>query len=399
MERLHLTLRTLLLLCVVYNVYTYNITDEDQLHKDLFTNYNNELRAGNDRDFPLNVSMTFYLMAIKEFVEATSKFSVNSVFIITWRDERLSWNPAMYQDIQKTMVSQNKIWLPTMVTSNPFEEAQGLGSDLVKVFLYNDGSCVWVIMQSFEVICDANVKYYPFDKQFCSIRFGTYSFDSNWLNITFPNSDINLIYYEENGLWEIEDTLAFSTVDRGAAEIIFGIYLKRRSTYYIASLLVPMTFVAVLQSFVFLLPNESGERIGFSVTMLLASVVFLTLIQEKLPESSEPSVSILGYLLLGYISLGGVVTLVVIISSNLYIETKPVPKWLQHLCCERQTDTDGSELYSIKDVPPAQQEDGFKEQCELCWKKIGMKFDRFCFVMSIILYVVQVIIFIAIVRD
>lgn len=206
-------------------------------------------------------------------------------------------------------------------------------------------------MQSFEVICDANVKYYPFDKQFCSIRFGTYSFDSNWLNITFPNSDINLIYYEENGLWEIEDTLAFSTVDRGAAEIIFGIYLKRRSTYYIASLLVPMTFVAVLQSFVFLLPNESGERIGFSVTMLLASVVFLTLIQEKLPESSEPSVSILGYLLLGYISLGGVVTLVVIISSNLYIETKPVPKWLQHLCCERQTDTDGSELYSIKDVP------------------------------------------------
>lgn len=120
-----------------------------------------------------------------------------------------------------------------MVTSNPFEEARGLGSDLVKVFLHSDGSCVWVIMQSFEVICDANVKYYPFDKQFCSIRFGTYAFDSNWLNITFPNSDINLIYYEENGLWEIEDTLAFSTVDRRAAEIIFGIYLKRRSTYYI----------------------------------------------------------------------------------------------------------------------------------------------------------------------
>lgn len=120
-----------------------------------------------------------------------------------------------------------------MVTSNPFEEARGLGSDLVKVFLHSDGSCVWVIMQSFEVICDANVKHYPFDKQFCSIRFGTYAFDSNWLNITFPNSDINLIYYEENGLWEIEDTLAFSTVDRRAAEIIFGIYLKRRSTYYI----------------------------------------------------------------------------------------------------------------------------------------------------------------------
>uniref|UniRef100_K1QVV4 Neurotransmitter-gated ion-channel ligand-binding domain-containing protein n=1 Tax=Magallana gigas TaxID=29159 RepID=K1QVV4_MAGGI len=109
MERLHLTLRTLLLLCVVYNVYTYNIADDNQLHTALFTNYNNELRAGNDRNFSLNVSMTFYLMAIKEFVEATSKFSVNGVFIITWRDERLSWNPAKYQNIQQTMVSQNKI--------------------------------------------------------------------------------------------------------------------------------------------------------------------------------------------------------------------------------------------------------------------------------------------------
>lgn len=398
MEKFHKTLQILILVCLCC-VYSYNITDEDLLHKDLFTNYNNELRAGNDRDFPLNVSMTFYLLAIKEFVEATSKFSVNGVFMIQWRDERLSWNPAMYRNITQTMIPQSKIWLPTMVTSNPFEEAHGLGSDLVKVFLYSDGSCVWVIMQSFEVMCDANVKYYPFDKQFCSIRFGTYAFNSNWLNITFPNSKIDLIYYEENGLWEIEDTLAISTVDRGSEEIVLGVYMKRRSTYYIASLLVPMTFVAVLQSFVFLLPNESGERIGFSVTMLLASVVFLTLIQEKLPESSEPSISVLGYLLLGYISLGGLVTLVIIISSNMYIQTKPVPTWLQCLFCEKQTGTDVSELYSEKEVSPAQREEDLKEESQICWKKIGMKFDRFCFVMSIILYVVEVIIFIAFVQN
>ena len=93
-----------------------------------------------------------------------------------------------------------------------------------------------------------------------------------------------------------------------------------------------MTFVAVLQSFVLLIPNESGERIGYSVTMLLASVVFLTLVQENLPESSEPSISILGYLLLGYISLGALLTFVVIFTANLFLQTKPVPKWLRALC-------------------------------------------------------------------
>nr|XP_034303114.1 acetylcholine receptor subunit beta-type unc-29-like [Crassostrea gigas] len=399
MERLHLTLRTLLLLCVVYNVYTYNITDEDQLHKDLFTNYNNELRAGNDRDFPLNVSMTFYLMAIKEFVEATSKFSVNGVFSITWRDERLSWNPAMYQNIQKTMVSQNKIWLPTMIISNPFKEAHGLGSDLVKIYLFSDGSCVWIIMQSFEVICDANVKYYPFDKQFCSLRFGTYGFDRNWLNITFPTSKIGMIHYEENGLWEIENTAAYCTADHGPVEVVFELYMKRRSTYYVASLLVPMTFVAVLQSFVFLLPNESGERIGFSVTMLLASVVFLTLIQEKLPESSEPSVSILGYLLLGYITLGGIQTLAVILSSNFFIQTKPVPKWLKIISCQ--------ELTKVEDKPPRKKseensvkeldDDSLKEKYEVCWRKISRSFDRVCFILSLIVFAIQISIYIAMV--
>ena len=152
------------------------------------------------------------------------------------------------------------------------------------------------------------------------------------MNITFPSSKLTLSSYEENGLWEIEDSTAFSTNLSGTVEVILGLYLRRRPTYYIASLLLPMTFVAVLQSFVLLIPNESGARIGYSVTMLLTSVVFLTLVQENLPESSEPSISILGYLLLGYISLGALLTFVVIFTANLFLQTKPVPKWLRALC-------------------------------------------------------------------
>jgi hypothetical protein len=68
-------------------VYSYNVTVEECLCKDLFSDYNKELRAGNDRDYPLNVSMQFYLLVIKEFVEASSKFTVNGVFSTYWRDE------------------------------------------------------------------------------------------------------------------------------------------------------------------------------------------------------------------------------------------------------------------------------------------------------------------------
>uniref|UniRef100_A0A8B8D3K6 Neuronal acetylcholine receptor subunit alpha-6-like n=1 Tax=Crassostrea virginica TaxID=6565 RepID=A0A8B8D3K6_CRAVI len=230
----------------------------------------------------------------------------------------------------------------------------------------------------------------------CALKFAPYSIGSSRMNITFPSSKLTLSSYEENGLWEIEDSTAFSTNLSGTVEVILGLYLRRRPTYYIASLLLPMTFVAVLQSFVLLIPNESGERIGYSVTMLLASVVFLTLVQEKLSESSEPNISILGYLLLGYISLGALLTFVVIFTANLFLQTKPVPKWLRALCCLKQT-----KRYEIplpnegKEIPPKEPA-GF-EDSECCSKEITTKIDRFCFVTFLILYSLQLIVYFVIV--
>lgn len=241
---MHPNSRIIAFLCLVCSVHMYSLTDEADLHSALFSGYNTELRPGNNRDFPLNVSVVFHLFAIKEFVEVTSKFSVNGVFQMSWKDERLSWNPSMYGNCPYTLISQNKIWLPNIVTSNPFKESYGLGSDLVKVYLSSDGTCNWVTMHSFDVICDADVTYYPFDKQYCALKFAPYSFGSSWMNITFPSSKISLYFYEENGLWEIEDSKAISTDLSGTVEVILGLYLRRRPTYYIASLLLPMTFVA-----------------------------------------------------------------------------------------------------------------------------------------------------------
>ncbi|XP_061170076.1 acetylcholine receptor subunit beta-type unc-29-like [Saccostrea echinata] len=399
MESIRFNTRLLLCLCILYSTYSYNVTDEDLLFKDLFTNYNKELRAGNDRDYPLNVSMSFYLFAIKEFDEATSKFTVNGVFVTTWRDERLSWDPTNYNNITRTLMSQDKIWLPNLVSTNPFEDIYGLGSSLVKIYLYYDGSCVWTTMQSFEVICDADVTNYPFDKQYCSLNFVSYGYGEEWMKVTFTSSKILLTQYQESGLWDIEDTATFSRIANGLTEVVVGLNLKRRSAYYIAGLVLPMTIVAILQSFVFLLPNDSGERVGFSVTVLLASVVFLTIIQEKLPESSEPNISILGFLLFGYVSLGVLVTLCVILSSNMhmYEESKPVPAWLRVLFClkRNKVDEDFSTGSTIRVASKEESRD--EESISSSWKDVAKAFDRYCFISSLSLYALQFVIYFAIV--
>ncbi|XP_062571044.1 acetylcholine receptor subunit alpha-1-B-like [Saccostrea cucullata] len=405
MRFLNFVPKALSFLCIFSSTYSYNVTDEDNLIKDLFSNYNKELRAGSDRTYPVNVSIAFYLYAIKEFVESSSKFTVNGVFWTVWRDDRLSWDPTKYNNITRIIVSQDKIWTPMLVNINPFKEVAGLRNYLVNIIVESDGSCKWTPMQSFDVICDADVTNYPFDKQYCMLKFHAYSLEEECMNVTFrrsrvllsnnESSKVILSNYEESGLWKIKDTECYSQSSNRFSEVIIGLHLKRRSVYYIVGLILPMTFVSILQSFVFLLPNDSGERVGFSVTVLLASVVFLTIIQGKLPESSEPNISLLGLLLLGFISEGTLVTLCVILSSNIHLseESKPVPNWVKVVFCFKPTKERDTNILKV-----AAGESSRKKASELCsWIHIARKFDKLCFIISLLLYATQIFIYFAIV--
>ena len=114
------------------------------------------------------------------------------------------------------------------------------------------------------------------------------------------------------------------------------------------------------------------------------------------PESSDPSISILGCLLLGYISLWALLTFVVIFTANLFLQTKHVPKMCRALSCLKQT-----KRYEIplpnegKDFPP--KEPTRFEDSERCWKEITTKIDRFCFVTFLILYALQLMVYCVIV--
>jgi len=56
--------------------------------------------------------------------------------------------------------------------------------------------------------------------------------------------------------------------------------------FHILNTLFPVVMMAVLSAMVFKLPVDSGEKIGFSLTVLLAYAVYLTLISENIPSTS-----------------------------------------------------------------------------------------------------------------
>ena len=68
---------------------------------------------------------------------------------------------------------------------------------------------------------------------------------------------------------------------------------KRKPDFYALNMILPVLLLAVMAVFVFMLPAESGEKIGFSLTVLLAFVVLMTILGDKMPSTADHT-SLLG---------------------------------------------------------------------------------------------------------
>ena len=67
----------------------------------------------------------------------------------------------------------------------------------------------------------------------------------------------------------------------------FSLTLKRKYSYYLLTMVLPVIFLALLGAFVFMLPVECGEKIGFGLTILLSLSVVMTIVSDNIPPVSS----------------------------------------------------------------------------------------------------------------
>lgn len=67
--------------------------------------------------------------------------------------------------------------------------------------------------------------------------------------------------------------------------------IRRRPTFYIINLLVPSSFLVAIDALSFYLPAESENRAPFKITLLLGYNVFLLMMNDLLPISGTPLIS------------------------------------------------------------------------------------------------------------
>lgn len=201
----------------------------------------------------------------------------------------------------------------------------------------------------------------------------------------------------ESGDWTIptmkmdQHTQHLEYSEESFARLTYRLKLERKPIYFIMYLIVPSVLISLLVLFSFKIPVDSGERIGLCTTALLSMSVFLLLIGEHLPESSQniPLLAIASVLMMIEITLGFLGTIIVLKCHH--NTTKP-PKILMVLCCvkrEKQAtpSIDPDNLDPTAKQPAVQallqaqmsmienNEDKYQQQ----WKKISKVMDKIFF--------------------
>ena len=90
-----------------------------------------------------------------------------------------------------------------------------------------------------------------------------------------PFSKIFLEFYTENAEWTlVETSTAVDILQDEISRLQFILKLRRKPVFLVVNVVIPILFLSVLNTGVFLLSRESGERIAFCITMLLSFAVF-----------------------------------------------------------------------------------------------------------------------------
>lgn len=66
-----------------------------------------------------------------------------------------------------------------------------------------------------------------------------------------------------------------------------NIVLRRRPLFLTLTLIFPIITLSFMNMFCFVLPIESGEKIGMSVALYLTFAVFGSILSDAMPKDSE----------------------------------------------------------------------------------------------------------------
>ncbi|XP_041697209.2 acetylcholine receptor subunit gamma-like isoform X1 [Coregonus clupeaformis] len=325
---------------LIFTTAVAGVNLEGELFKDLMRGYNKNVRpmekSGDITQVTVKMTLT-NLISLNEKEEALT----TSVWIeMKWCDYRLRWDQpprsALYGNLTSEMrIPSKSIWLPDIILENnvdgKFEIAMYCNA------LVSPGGCVyWLPPAIYRSACSITVNYFPFDWQNCTMVFRSQTYNANEIELVLTEEDnqpvewvvIDPEAFTENGEWIIKHRPAKKLINQRYTkdeleyqEVVFFLMIQRKPLFYVINIIVPCVLISSLGLLVYFLPAKAGgQKCTVSIMILLAQTVFLILIANKVPETSQ-TVPLIGKYLMFVMSVTTIIVMNCVIVLNLSLRS------------------------------------------------------------------------------
>lgn len=185
------------------------------------------------------------------------------------------------------------------------------------------------------------IRYFPFDRQYCMVRFGSWIYSHSLVDYEVRKdvASVDMSSFTKNSEWELlAMRLEKSVVSRTRGHDLHPhltavIYLKRNTFFYLFNIIVPCCMLSVLTLMTFWLPPTSCEKVTLGLNVFLAFSMFMLLIAEEVPASSD-AVPLIGIYLCVVMTMTSMSVLCAVLVTNLHnrgSKLKAAPRWLARL--------------------------------------------------------------------
>ncbi|XP_061873817.1 neuronal acetylcholine receptor subunit beta-3 isoform X2 [Colius striatus] len=264
--------------------------NEDALLKHLFEGYQKWVRPVENSNNTIKVLFGLKISQLVDVDEKNQLMTTNVWLKQEWIDHKLSWNPEEYGGITAIRVPSESLWLPDIVL---FENADGRfeGSLMTKAIVRYNGLVTWTPPASYKSSCTMDVTFFPFDRQNCSMKFGSWTYDGNMVDLVLVDENVDRKDFFDNGEWEILNARGMKGNRKNGLYfypfVTYSFVLRRLPLFYTLFLIIPCLGLSFLTVLVFYLPSDEGEKLSLSTSVLVSLTVFLLVIEEIIPSSSK----------------------------------------------------------------------------------------------------------------
>ncbi|XP_030645024.1 cholinergic receptor, nicotinic, alpha 11 [Chanos chanos] len=304
------------------------------LLKNLLKDYNRMERPVANDSQPLTVVLSMSLIQIMDVDEKNQVLTTNIWLNMHWYDHYLQWNQSEYPGVKNLRFTTDQVWTPDILLYNSADDKFD-STFKTNVLVNSSGYCTYLPPGIFMSTCNVDVRWFPFDIQKCELKFGSWTFDGWLLDLQMSDADIS--GYMPNGEWDLvgvpgtRNEVFYDCCKEPYPDVTFVVTIRRRTLYYALNLLIPCVLLSSMTLLIFLLPADSGEKISLGITVLLSLTVFMLLVAEIMPATSD-SIPLIGQYFASIMIIVGMSVIATVVVLQ-YHHHDPnggnMPKWVQ----------------------------------------------------------------------